>query len=847
MNHLHQHIVHLQVNFFKEMKSNLNFITLLLIFQSLFTFSQQNPKQFDGKKITITGTLVEKSTSQPLEYATIEFRKPNSPRASFGGVTDNKGQFSVEISAGTYDVKYEFISFKKIEIKAKSFTESTNLGIIKLEEDAKQLNEVVIRAEKTTVDIKLDKKVFSVGKDILVRGGTVSDVLDNVPSVSVSAEGTVALRGNENVRILIDGKPANTNSVNDALKMLSADAVDKVEIVTNPSARYDAEGGGGIINIILKKGKNQGINGTLITSVGYPENSSISANLNVKKEQFNFFTTIGYNKRKFPGNALINQENLNTDRTLKSYIEERRESKKYGQGANINFGIEVMIDRKSSWTNAFNYRNNRGGNLEDVLYYNYNNLRNFINTSQRLNDAVNNNENVEYTTNFVKFFKKDGHKLSFDGAFGKEIENENSTIDGRIVETNAFVSAEKTRKKNTQGRNLLQVDYVLPIGKVSQFEAGYRGNFINAFQDFEVKRLDTNTNTFENVKSFTNQMNYIENVNALYTQFGSKIDKFSFLFGVRYENSHIEVNQLTSSKFVTKKYENFFPSAFLTYQLSDKTNISLNYSKRITRPRDRFINPFASYTSNINLFRGNPDINPAFSNVFDLGFLKKWDKLTLNASAYYNHTTSAFQFVRRESGDFVDTTPVIENTPFNLGIEDKTGFEFTLNYSPKKWITLNGNLNFFNSRTKGDYTYINFQNTTIVQDFSFNANTWTSRLTSKIILPAKINWQTNLTYNAPQNYAQGRMIGILVANLGFSKDILKDMGTVSVNISDLFNTRKRIQDLQLPTVNSYSEMQFRVRVITLSFTYRFNKKKTEKEQKPRQPNENGGDSDMIGG
>lgn len=829
------------------MKSSFNFFVFLLLIHSLTIFSQQRPKQFDGKKITVTGTIVEKSTSQPLEYATIEFRRPNSPKAVFGGVTDNKGQFSVEINEGTYDIKYEFISFKKIEIKAKSFTESTNLGIIKLEEDAKQLNEVVVRAEKTTVDIKLDKKVYSVGKDILVRGGTVSDVLDNVPSVSVNSEGVVALRGNENVRILIDGKPANANSVNDALKMLSADAVDKVEIVTNPSARYDAEGGGGIINILLKKGKNQGVNGTVIVSAGYPENSSVSANLNVKKEMFNFFTTIGYNKRQNPGSTLINQENLNPDGSLKSYIEERRDSKKYGQGTNINFGIEVMIDKKSSWTNAFNYRNNRGGNLEDVLYYNYNNSRNFINTSERLNDAANNNENVEYTTNFVKFFKKDGHKLSFDGAFGKEIEKETSTIDGRIVETNAFVSAERTRKNNSQGRNLLQLDYVLPLGKVSQFETGYRGNFVNAIQDYQVERLNTSTNSYENIVGFTNKLNYVENVNAAYTQFGSKINKFSYLLGVRYENSHIEVNQLTSAIYKTKNYGNFFPSAFLTYQLSDKTNISLNYSKRITRPRDRFINPFASYTSNINLFRGNPDINPAFSDVFDLGFLKKWDNLTLNASAYFNHTTDAFQIVRKESGDFVGTTPVIENTPFNLGVEDKTGFEFTLNYTPKKWITLNGNVNFFNSKTKGDYTYVNSKNETIVQDFGFNANTWTSRLTSKIILPAKINWQTNITYNAPQNYAQGRMIGILVANLGFSKDILKDMGTISVNVNDLFNTRKRIQDLQLPTVNSYSEMQMRKRQITVSFTYRFNKRKTEKEIRPKQQNENGGDSDMIGG
>lgn len=821
------------------MKSITSFLTIFLCLLGFTSFSQEN------KKITVTGKIIEKSTSQPLEYATIEFRLPNETKPVSGGVTNNKGEFSIEIKPGTYDIKYEFISFKKIEVKSKALTENTFLGVIKLEDDAQQLNEVTIRAEKTSVEIKLDKKVYNVGKDILVRGGTVSDVLDNVPSISVSAEGAVALRGNENVRILIDGKPANANSVNDALKMLSADSVDKVEVVTNPSARYDAEGGGGIINILLKKGKNQGVNGTFIVSAGSPENSSASANINVKSELFNFFTTLGYNKRKNPGYTLINQENLNTDGSLKSYIEERRDSQRYGEGINANFGMEINIDKTTSWTNAFNFRNNHGGNVEDVLYYNYNNTKSFVNTSERLNDAVNDNYNVEYTTNFVKNFKKQGHKISFDGAFGKEKENEYSTIDGRIIETNTFVSAEKTRKNNSQGRNLVQADYVLPLGKNSQLEAGYRGNFINSIQDYQVEQFNTATQQYENIVGFTNKLNYIESVNALYTQFGSKINKFSYLLGLRYEDSHIEVNQITSEIFKTKNYNNFFPSAFLTYQVSDDLNFTLNYSKRITRPRDRFINPFASYTSNINLFRGNPDINPAFTDAYDLGFLKKWDKLTLNGSVYFNHTTDSFQIVRKESGDFVGTTPVIVNTPFNLGTEDKTGFEFTLNYQPKKWITLNANFNFFNNKTKGDYTYVNSSNQTIVQNFDFDANTWFSRLTSKVTLPYKINWQTNITYNAPQKYAQGKSIGIVAANLGFSKDILKDMGTISFNVSDLFNSRKRIQDLQLPTVNSYSEMQMRRRQVTVSFTYRFNKKKNEREpQKQKSPNENG--DDMIG-
>ncbi|WP_395058014.1 TonB-dependent receptor domain-containing protein [Flavobacterium sp.] len=815
------------------------FIFLFLISISTL-FAQQKT---ENKKITITGKMIEKTTSLPLEYATITFRKPNTTQAVSGGITDNKGEFSIEINSGTYDVKYEYISFKTIELKSQIFNSSTNLGTISLEDDAQKLDAVEIRSEKTTVDMRLDKKVYNVGKDILVRGGTVSDVLDNVPSVTVSAEGTVSLRGNENVRILIDGKPSSAINVSDALRLIPADAIDKVEVVTNPSARYDAEGGGGIINIILKKGKNQGLNGTFIVSAGEPENSSASANINLKSEQFNLFTTIGYNKRKNPGNTKIDQENLNPDGSLKSYLEERRDSQKFGQGANVNFGIELLLDKNTSWTNALSYRNNDGGNKENVLYYNYDGSKSFINTGQRFNDLTSNSENVEYTTNFIKKFKKDGHKLSIDGAFSQEKENESSGIEGKILETNDFVSSENTRKINKQNRNLIQADYVLPIKENTQIEAGFRGNYVNLLADYQIQERVTPTSSFTNVAQFTNKLEYKENVNALYAQFGSKISKLSYLFGLRFEDSRIEVNQLTSNIYKTKNYNNFFPSAFLTYQISENSNLSLNYSKRITRPRDRFINPFASYTSNINLFQGNPDINPALSDAYDLGYLRKWDKVTLSTSAYFNHTTNSFQIVRKERGDFINGVPVIINTPFNLSNDDKLGFEFTLNYAFKKWWKINGNFNFFNNKTTGDYSYINSANNLVVQNFDYNANTWFTRITSKITLPYKIEWQTNATYNAPQKYRQGTINGIAAANVAFSKDVLKDMGTISFNVSDVFNSRKRKQDLQLPTVNSNSEMQWRQRQFTLSFTYRFNKKKTDKDNKPKQ-NENGEGENM---
>ena len=420
------------------MISTNKFLILLLILNFSTFFGQQ--KQ-ENPKITISGKIIEKSSTLPLEYATITFIGSNSNQVVSGGISDSKGNFSIAIQPGKYNIKFEFISFKTLEMKEKSLTQNTNLGTIYLEDEAQKLDAVEIRVEKTSVDIKLDKKVYSVGKDIMVKGGTVSDVLDNIPSVAVDVEGNVSLRGNENVRILIDGKPSSAININDALKLIPADAIDKVEVVTNPSARYDAEGGGGIINIILKKGKNQGLNGTFIVSVGEPKNTGASANLNFKSEQFNIFSTLGYNDRTSLGKIKIDQENIDLFGNLKSLLNERRINNRGGEGINLNFGIELYLDKSTSWTNAFNYRKNNGVNTEEVIYYNFNQNREFLNSNRRDNNLNSLSENVEYTTTFVKKFKKEGHKITMDGSFGLNKEKENAGIEGKFIESGTAISS----------------------------------------------------------------------------------------------------------------------------------------------------------------------------------------------------------------------------------------------------------------------------------------------------------------------------------------------------------------------------------------------------------------------
>jgi outer membrane receptor for ferrienterochelin and colicins len=801
-------------------------LAFLFLITSFLSFAQGRPQV---TKIKITGKVIEKVSKQTLEYATITFTNPKAPKAIAGGITNPKGEFDIDIIPGTYDIKIEFISFKPILIKDRKLTESTNLGQIALEEDATQLNEVVVRAETTSIQIKLDKKVYSIGNDLMVKGGTVSDVLDNIPSVSVDAEGAVSLRGNENVTIFIDGKPSNANNINEALRLIPADAIDKVEVITNPSARYDAEGGAGILNIVLKKGKNQGFNGTFIAATGYPENNSISGTLNYKSKKYNLFTNQGYSNRNNPGNSFIETEYLNPQPNSPEFILETRDNERQDKNYNGNLGLELYLNESTSWTNTINYRKSNGSNLDNVNYDNQfaNSANNF--SRIRVNDEDSESENVEYKSSLQKKFKKEGHKLDVD----LQIATNNDNNAANIVDSqNGNDITQNIQKQNKQ---LLQADYVLPVGKSGQFEAGYRGSFSNQMTNMIVY----NNNVINT--DYTNNLEYIEKVNAFYSQYGFKVNKFSYLFGLRWEDTNVNVNQFTSNDFNHKKYNNFFPSAFFTYEISDESSLSLNYSRRINRPRGRMINPFSNYSSNINLFQGNPDLDPAMTDAVDFGYLRKWSKFMLSTSFYANKTTDAFVFARRESGDYVDGIPVILSGPINLATEFRTGFEFNLNYTPYKWWRLNTNFNFFNVDTEGDYTYTDFNDQVITQNFDNNASSWSAKLTSKVTLPGKIDWQTNMNYNAGQKIAQGKVSGVFAMNLGFSKDVMKDKATVAFNINDVFNSRKRKMETLIPDlIQSYAEMQWRQRQFTLSFTYRFNKPKNDKEREPRRESEDGG-------
>ncbi|MCA4807282.1 TonB-dependent receptor domain-containing protein [Myroides odoratimimus] len=821
----------------KRLKTTKVLLMLLTLLFGITALAQ------NSKKSTVTGTVVEAATNLPLEYASVFAQNENNANIVSGGMTDSKGQYSFEVPDGSYLIRIEYLGFKTIELRKVAVNGNTNIGIKKVTDDAQMLDEVLVIAEKSTVDIKLDKKVYNVGEDMIVKGGTAGDVLDNVPSVTVDSEGAVSLRGNENVKVLIDGKPTGlANNIQEAMRILSAESIEKVEVITNPSARYEAEGGAGIINIVLKKGKAQGINGNITGTIGDPRNYELNGNVNIRGEKYNFYTTLSYRDTKTKGYGRNNNQYLDHDGNPIQYIDEYKDNNRERQGYNGMFGLDYYITPSLTWSNSVNVRRSNGTSPNSVDYQYYDGNHNLDYNRYREERRKSNYNSVEYTTSFEKKFAKEDHKLTVEASISKDTSDDDANISD-INDKHNLMTYERTLSDDKYKSGLVKVDYTLPLGESGNFEAGYLGTFKSTTNNFGLYNL-TNNEWINNTR-VSNVLEYKEQVNAFYAQYGDKItDKLNYMVGFRWEKSNIDVNQLTSNDYNNKKYDDFFPSLFLNYELDESSNVSISYSKRIMRPRGRFLNPFSNYTSDINFFQGNPDLNPAKTNAFDLGYLKRWSGFTLSASAYLNKTDDTFQFVRREAGTNTSGTTIIVSSPINLATEYRYGFDFTLNYTPFKWWKLNGNFNFFRTETKGDYTFTKLDGTVETQNFDQNSYAWFTRLSSKISLPYKIDWQVNGMYRAPYDTSQGKALGNLSANTSISKDILKDKATITLNVSDIFDSRKRETDTYLPTSISHSEMQWRGRQVNLSFTYRFNQTKMDRQKQQR--NAGGGEEQGEG-
>ena len=776
--------------------------------------------------ISIYGTILDSESNSPLEYATISVYSPNDSIVKFGGISNANGKFNLEVSKGKYNIKIEYISFKEKLIKNINVFKSLDLGAIELVIDQNVLDEVELIGEKTQVEIKLDKTVYNIGKDLTLRGSSVSDVLDNLPSVAVDIDGNVSLRGNQNVRILINGKPSGLVGIssNDALKQFPSESVEKVEIITSPSARYNAEGTAGIINIVLRKNKLAGLNGSISTNGGDPKTFGVSGNINFRTEKINLFTNTGYSLSSYENASLSETEYFNSS-SINNFLNENGSRNTERDSYYQSTGIEYFLNDKTSLVASYLTRKS---DSDDITINNINqNFQGDKKSSKRIENENETDDTKEFSLNLTHEFVNKGN-LTIDYQKEKSNEIESSFI-SNTQSNPKFIEylGEKVITDENQNSELYKIDYVLPIGEDGQFELGYRKS--NKFQntDYLVQDEVLNGNYLINT-DLTNNLFYNEKVNAFYTQYGNKKNKISYLFGIRVEESQTIVKQLESNSNSVKKYNDIFPTINLAYELKENETITLGYNRRISRPRSYFINPFPSRSSETSFFQGNPYLNPTYSNGIDLGYLKRLEKTTLNGSIYYKKSDAIFTFINEATGSSVMVNdilvPVIKRSPVNLSSQEEIGIEFNTNYSHSKNWRIGGNVNFYQSEIIGNYNGIIYDSKNLI---------WSGRLNNYLKLFSSVDWQTRISYRGPQKTAISTRKGSISTNTAFSKDIFGDKMTLTFKINDIFETQKWRLETLSETYKTYSESSWRGgRNFNLSLIYRFNQKKSQSNNRP---------------
>lgn len=838
---------------------------------------------FAQEKAGVSGTIVNKK-NQPVPYASVTFSNKANSTLSDAVLTDEKGQYKLQLAPGNYDITVEAIDYKKSVIN-KNIAAAGNIGALSIEPEAtttidgktKEIQGVVITASAAKpYKVELDKKTYDPSQDIVSKGGSLQDVLTNVPSVSVDTDGTVSMRGSTNVKFLINGKPSALLGIDDganALQSIPADQIERIEVITNPSSKFEASGTSGILNIILKKSKKIGFNGSVVGTLGYFPRTSLNTNLSWRKNNWTWFLNGGggYTENKTKNNSETTYNSINFPTIVKGqqpkdvllHQLQNSTNKTYNKNYNVSAGfVHDLSDRTSinltGLVRTFEGDGNELLNTEDSFYRfskdtsdptglagTWNLLNPF---GVRDSKSVFNNLAFQGDIGLDHKFDDKGQNLSVSLSLQRNRSNNNADI----LETNDLLPDvhDVTRRYSVSKTVIGKADYELPIGEQSKLEAGYRLDINDNRYDNTVS--STSNNPF--IADFNNNTNYKEMFNAFYVQFKSKIGNFAYQLGLRDELSNVKINYISQNTAKpplnqTKNYNNIFPSVFLSYDVSKNNQILVNYSRRIDRPRSFFMVPFPNYSNSQNIFEGNIELNPSYVDSFEVGYNITRKKFTVNPTLYYRHATDDTKMLVYRPDESLS---VFYTKPINLGNDDRYGLDLNFTYDPFAWFKIMGSLDMFGYKTSGIayYDARDKDGNAKVGNMNFTGSGFSTRarLNTTFRLDKTLSIQLQGFYRGAQKSANQNTEDMYALNFGASKTIWKGDGTISFNIQDIFNTRSR----EVYSFNSdYTRrnyMQWQPRQFSISLTYRFKQgEKIEPPKKKKDINSNAAGDEQQGG
>ena len=799
--------------------------------------------QFSFAAVTVKGHVFDKTNGKPMEYATV--RACTLPDSTFvaGCITEPSGNFALQLEKGRYVLEIQYMGYLKTfkNVTLDGSKSMVDVGRIGLSPDSQMLEEVEVVAEQSTYEMTLDKRVFNVGKDVANTAGNAIEVLENIPAVSVDVEGNVSLRGDDGVRILIDGKESGLSgmSTQDALRTLQGDMIERIEVITNPSVRYDAEGSAGIINIILKKDKRQGFNGAVNIRTGYPWMYGASLSGNYRLKRWNLFASYGFNNRSNIGGGvnltkrfsdIINGDTIFTQLTDQTTV---RRMKRMGH--NIRVGADYYITDNDIVSAAFVFRRGRLETHPVVEYYDEYPQLSTSSFDVRAEDYQEITPMYEVTLDYDKTFERKGRSLKANVRYFTNAESAGSDITETLypdknMEYPVWTLYQKTAN-NQRMRNLQSsVDYVHPFLQKAQWEIGgkYTNRNINSLS--EVTEKDS-LGVYHPLTNYCYDYEYSEQVAALYTSLGNDWGRWSGQIGLRAEMTDIMTNLKgyahdgTDSINGGKPYFDFFPSAHLNYSVNENNQFQVSYTRRIRRPGFWQMSPFRSYNDNRNIRMGNPALKPTYMDSYELGYIHFWDKASFNFTAYYRHGTNMIRHYTFEDDG------VFYSMPVNFGKADDFGIEAVAQGQMTKWWNLNGNVNFFRSYTNG-----------YIDEKYYETESWMlfGRMVSKFKVSNWFDLQLTAHVMGPHKEPLGMRKGNWWMDLAVSKEILNGNGTITFNVRDLFNSRSWGGESWGDGFWQYNTSTWNRRSFSINFNYRINQQNIKR-------NRHGGDDDEGGG
>ncbi len=790
---------------------------LILSFVLIFA-AQVSLAQNTGSGEALVKGAIYNEIGEGVVNASVAIYDSTQSNLITGTTSDSTGSFSIDIEPGNYILQVSFISYKKhTEPLELSPGETYSTGSISLEPTSEQMEEVTVRGEKSTMQMNFDSRTFDVGSDLTSMGGSALSVLDNVPSIATDIDGNISLRGNESVRILINGRPSNLVSEGaDGLRSIPSFMIKEVEIITNPSAKYSAEGSAGIINIILKKEQREGFNGSVGVGSGLPQNHEVSTNLNYRTENVNWFIGGGVDYRSDPEEGYSYQEFIpvpssNADTTY-AYRENTDADENEIDG-DLRFGADFFLTEQQTFTVDANIELEDGWSEEVVSYTDYNVTNRTVGDVQgrlrRIDQQDELEKEFEANLEYENLIDGRDHRLTAEASFDIDRETQNSTLSESVLQGSYTPDRERASSKEFSKDLRIEADYVRPIWN-GELETGARANFEWMDNSYNAEELVDGTWQPLQAEEFNDDFIYNENVNAAYASLSQEFGSFSASVGLRAEHTIIETRLISTGQENNQNYIDLFPSVFLNYSFNQQSSVQVSYSRRLDRPWSRMLLPFSDYSDSRSRFTGNPNLRPEYGNSYEAGYLRYWETGSLLTSVYYRHRTGVVERITTLDGQGIQRIQ-----PINLATEEAWGIEFSADQDIAESLTLRANANFFRSDARGSY-----QGNLLTSE-SRRAQ---GRLTLRWQPSSQWNLELSSRYQGPHNTTQGREDGMTMMDTGIAHnfDLWSGQATLSFNVEDVLNS----QDFQttINNQNFYSERQFSwsSRTFMLNFRYQFN-------------------------